>query len=572
MSQTLTKNISSPDLKNRYHASPKKIQRFQHHVVSEASDAVVANYKITSYIKWFFINLFLSICFYCGCLQKIFFHFWLFDSNLLQYADYGFLFFCVWNTLINFLLFCSLSWSKLSVQMNVYQKKLLGIRFEHENLVHITDEITNSNQKKAPEPSSLSYPIRRTPPRPLRSSPGNSPSRSQFSPSRTQFSPSRNVSQSYSYPYTSTPSPKTFHDNSSPTTLLNSSKSSPAALNTSGAKKTPRSGSFLGRANICEEELLDYDAVEKYINKEEITDQRTRRAQPEPSKQYSAWSFQRAAYDYLPSFGTYQLAIKSQTPSSKDDDVNIESPYKFDEVWRDLGLSGRNMDHWTENLRKWLAQSVLEPLVKEISSINTRLTQLGCPELHIGTVSQLALQNLASSKTQQLPSLPSVILYLEVSPNQEYLVSRLKELATGGCLRLYKWDGGGTFKNNPWNSDLPTDAQVLMHLFCTYMDTHLPANPRYPSGKSFSGLYFLKTPAKTSERTSNLSLYQSRIQPPHFKLLVENNVIDLPKGRNNIFYAIVLFLYHAKRDLHGMLERVNLGMSGINILWVLEKK
>ena len=55
-------------------------------------------------------------------------------------------------------------------------------------------------------------------------------------------------------------------------------------------------------------------------------------AQPEPSKQYSVWSFQRAAYDYLPSFGAYQLAIKSQTPSSKDDDANIESPYKFDEV------------------------------------------------------------------------------------------------------------------------------------------------------------------------------------------------------------------------------------------------
>lgn len=39
--------------------------------------------------------------------------------------------------------------------------------------------------------------------------------------------------------------------------------------------------------------------------------------------------------------------------------------------------------------------------------------------------------------------------------------------------------------------------QIVAHLFCTYMDTHLPSNPRYQQG--FTGLHFLKPPCKQSK-------------------------------------------------------------------------
>ena len=35
-----------------------------------------------------------------------------------------------------------------------------------------------------------------------------------------------------------------------------------------------------------------------------------------------------------------------------------------------------------------------------------------------------------------------------------------------------------------------------MHMFCTYMDSRLPADPRFPDGRTFTGLRFLKTPDK----------------------------------------------------------------------------
>ena len=39
-----------------------------------------------------------------------------------------------------------------------------------------------------------------------------------------------------------------------------------------------------------------------------------------------------------------------------------------------------------------------------------------------------------------------------------------------------------------------------MHVFCTYMDSRLPADPRFPDGRIFTGLHFLKTPDKPGNK------------------------------------------------------------------------
>lgn len=47
-------------------------------------------------------------------------------------------------------------------------------------------------------------------------------------------------------------------------------------------------------------------------------------------------------------------------------------------------------------------------------------------------------------------------------------------------------------------------------------------------------------------------------------------IIFFLQGRNNLFYTLLLFLYIVKTRDHGMLGRVNLGMSGVNVLWVID--
>ena len=41
---------------------------------------------------------------------------------------------------------------------------------------------------------------------------------------------------------------------------------------------------------------------------------------------------------------------------------------------------------WNENLRVWLTQTILRPLVSEIDRINTTLPRLGISDVTVGTV------------------------------------------------------------------------------------------------------------------------------------------------------------------------------------------
>ena len=66
------------------------------------------------------------------------------------------------------------------------------------------------------------------------------------------------------------------------------------------------------------------------------------------------------------------------------------------------------------------------------------------------------------------------------------------ELGQDSCMGAYRWKSGSNYRGRSWDQDLPTDAQIVMHVFCTYMDSRLPTDARFPDGRTFTGLYFLK--------------------------------------------------------------------------------
>ena len=70
-------------------------------------------------------------------------------------------------------------------------------------------------------------------------------------------------------------------------------------------------------------------------------------------------------------------------------------------------------------------------------------------------------------------------------------------------------------------------------------------------------------------KKDNLLIYQSTLVPPQFKVVIGETVFDVAKGHNNLFHALVLFLLHIKSLEHGVLGRINLGLTGLNILNIL---
>ena len=68
-----------------------------------------------------------------------------------------------------------------------------------------------------------------------------------------------------------------------------------------------------------------------------------------------------------------------------------------------LGIDPLDLVGWNENLRVWLTQTVLRPLVKEIDSANAALPKQGVADCQIGQVAVERLSEVSRALLNQLP-------------------------------------------------------------------------------------------------------------------------------------------------------------------------
>lgn len=319
--------------------------------------------------------------------------------------------------------------------------------------------------------------------------------------------------------------------------------------------------------------ITDVDTLHRYIHEEEEKELNRSQVTPEnlSSPNTSFWNYGLNPLDFthiLRRF-TYQLSPRSPAVPTLNSSIEEMNNQGVGEVWKKYGVTEDDLYIWTEKLRKWLSFTIVSRLNAEIEEVNTGLQKIGCDDTQIGDVGVTTLKQLALTKGNYIPTLNSIVPYLELSANQDYLRNRIRDLSTGS-MSAYTWDKGGNY-GKPWSEHLPTDAALVMHLYCCYLDSRLPVQPRFPDGKSFTSQHFVKTPDKPGlDHKDNLQIYQSCLNPPHFQVVIGSQIYNLSKGRNNMFQAILLFMYHIKVREGGMLGRVNLGMSGLNMLWIFD--
>ncbi|KAJ3089284.1 hypothetical protein HK102_006755 [Quaeritorhiza haematococci] len=153
-----------------------------------------------------------------------------------------------------------------------------------------------------------------------------------------------------------------------------------------------------------------------------------------------------------------------------------------------------------------------------------------------------------------------------------YIVERIKTLAQGGCLSAYQWNGGGKYEGRAWNQDNhPTDAHLVMHLFCRFMDEKMPvaenAGALYGS-HPFSSKYFVGVDSKPDvTRSMQIRFYAKH--PPHFNLVVEKTIWDVYPKRNNVFQTLCLFAHYVKITSSGYLGLLNLGSKSVDLISVI---
>ncbi|KAK2096604.1 hypothetical protein P7K49_025638 [Saguinus oedipus] len=242
-----------------------------------------------------------------------------------------------------------------------------------------------------------------------------------------------------------------------------------------------------------EDYMTDLRTLDTFLRSEEEKQHRVKldKGSPDstsPSSSPTFWNYSRSMGDYAQTLKKYQyqLACRSQAPCANKDEADLTSKQAAEEVWARVAMNRQLLDHmdsWTAKFRNWINETILVPLVQEIDSVSTQMRRMGCPELQIGedtfllekcqlpwVASQHFLSTLEASitslkqaalvKAPLIPTLNTIVQYLDLTPNQEYLFERIKELSQGGCMSSFRWNRGGDFKGRKWDTDLPTDSAV----------------------------------------------------------------------------------------------------------------
>uniref|UniRef100_A0A7S1XJ82 Uncharacterized protein n=1 Tax=Phaeomonas parva TaxID=124430 RepID=A0A7S1XJ82_9STRA len=112
---------------------------------------------------------------------------------------------------------------------------------------------------------------------------------------------------------------------------------------------------------------------------------------------------------------------------------------------------------------------------------------------------------------------------------------------------------------------LPSDAAILVNLFCAYLDAQLPRSTR--TERPFTRRFLLEgMPPNPDVLQNQILLLQWRSSPTHFKVVVRGEVWEAQPGRRNAIHAIMLLLHAIKKYKTGYIAGHNFNKFIDNIL------
>ncbi|KAF9124800.1 hypothetical protein BGW39_007885 [Mortierella sp. 14UC] len=164
-------------------------------------------------------------------------------------------------------------------------------------------------------------------------------------------------------------------------------------------------------------------------------------------------------------------------------------------------------------------------------------------------------------------------LYLAIPgfANRKFVVERLQ--AMGPLLRHFIWDSAGVSWDGgrkAWTPDLPTDSQLIMHLFTVYMDLSMPAQPSQSYDRFlFSYKHYVPMEAKP-DATTSLQIKQTAKYPPNYNLVVDGGMWEVVPKRLNVWYTLVLFIYMVMKEHGGYIGQLNIGTRAMGLGDVVE--
>ncbi|CAF3807825.1 unnamed protein product [Rotaria socialis] len=249
----------------------------------------------------------------------------------------------------------------------------------------------------------------------------------------------------------------------------------------------------------------------------------------------------------------YKRIISSSTGSGSNQAGGTQNTVK----WRKVRIDGPQLFVLRENMRKWLTKTILVPLTRDIENVNQSLITLGHTDIGIGKTTPNEIKSFIRSCTNStlVSQLNEILPNFEIHSNQEYILSRIQILA-----RTYMAEFN-------WKAGVITDAELVFNLFCIYFDRRLTPDPRFLDGKVFRGNYVVRQAQLTNIARYPTALFVYQDKPPVYKVVSNGEIHDVPAGDHNLLDCLLLFVECVNSTRNGHIGSLNLGASGVDILW-----
>ncbi|CAM4772414.1 unnamed protein product [Rotaria magnacalcarata] len=248
-----------------------------------------------------------------------------------------------------------------------------------------------------------------------------------------------------------------------------------------------------------------------------------------------------------------RIVSSSSAGSGSNQTGGIQNTVK----WRKVRIDGPQLFVLRENMRKWLTKTILIPLTRGIESVNQSLITLGHTDIGIGKTTPNEIKSFIRSCTNStlVSQLNEILPNFEIHSNQEYILSRIQILA-----RTYMAEFN-------WKAGVITDAELVFNLFCIYFDRRLTPDPRFLDGKVFCGNYVVRQAQLTNIARYPTALFVYQDKPSVYKVLSNGEIHDVPAGDHNLLDCLLLFVECVNSTRNGHIGSLNLGASGVDILW-----
>lgn len=311
---------------------------------------------------------------------------------------------------------------------------------------------------------------------------------------------------------------------------------------------------------------------------------------------------------------------KIETHDEREDVLSVSKVSKLplerriieaDRALIELGLAS-NLELITENLRRWISRKIIQPLTKDIENVTEEFAKAGLEYLapqYPATFSLFSSRPTTNARMTTDSSMimlvpPSVSFQSMVKPqtlvdlNQKYpqdpvvqkrlrierylsfaglasqrvsVIGKIKEMAQDEFLgSTLRWRASlSSSLSSSTAKEFGEHAQILINLFCTFMDENLPGETLHDT-QPFSSRHFATNEESISGRFDAVQLQQTQTSPPQFQLIGGDSIYKVHPGSHNPLHAIVLFVEYTHIRHNGYLGVGNLASPAIDLISIID--